>query len=233
MTWRGGVAVLALAALAMALLSWRQGGWQVPDRHDPFAPLSLAETPGWLTRWKLQRLSGSPEQCLVALKQAAWQLEPLPDRQTGAGCGLRNAVRIDRMQLRVGDPFTLSCPAAVSLALWERHVVLPAAQQHFGRAAVRLEHFGSYACRNLYGRPDAARSRHATADALDVSGFVIDGGRRITVARHWSAPGPEAAFLRDVHQGACRWFDAVLGPGYNAAHTDHLHLDRGRFRACR
>ena len=29
-----------------------------------------------------------------------------------------------------------------------------------------------------------------------------------------------------------RWFDAVLSPDYNAAHRDHLHLDRGRYRAC-
>ena len=28
-------------------------------------------------------------------------------------------------------------------------------------------------------------------------------------------------------------FDAVLSPDYNAAHHDHLHLDRGPFRMCR
>jgi hypothetical protein len=39
--------------------------------------------------------------------------------------------------------------------------------------------------------------------------------------------------VRDLHQGACGFFDAVLGPDYNAAHRDHLHLDRGAYRACR
>ena len=54
----------------------------------------------------------------------------------------------------------------------------------------------------------------------------------------WRATGtatarPEAAFLREVNDGACRFFNAVLGPDYNAAHRDHFHLDMGRWRVCR
>ena len=36
---------------------------------------------------------------------------------------------------------------------------------------------------------------------------------------------PESAFLRAVHEGACKIFGTVLGPEANAAHRDHLHLD--------
>jgi hypothetical protein len=36
-----------------------------------------------------------------------------------------------------------------------------------------------------------------------------------------------------VRDGACLFFDGVLSPDYNAAHRDHLHLDRGRYRYCR
>jgi hypothetical protein len=36
---------------------------------------------------------------------------------------------------------------------------------------------------------------------------------------------PEAAFLRNVHAGACRIFGTVLGPEANEAHRNHLHLD--------
>jgi len=137
------------------------------------------------------------------------------------------------VRLRVGTPFVLSCPAAVSLAMWERHDVQPAAQRRFGRAATGIEHFGSYACRNIRGREAGPRSRHASADALDVAAVVLEGGRRVSVASHWRADGPEAAFLRDLHRGACRWFDVVLGPDHDAAHADHLHVDRGPGRACR
>jgi len=36
-----------------------------------------------------------------------------------------------------------------------------------------------------------------------------------------------------VRDGACRFFDVVLGPDYNDAHRDHFHLDMGAYRACR
>jgi hypothetical protein len=224
-------------ALALALvaggIALQQGHLHLPDRYNPWAPLVIEDEPGWLTRWKLSRLRSDAESCRQVLAQTSWQYQPLPDRVTGPGCGFRNAVRIDRTRLLLGEPFSLSCPAAVSLALWERHVLLPASQQHFGRKLVRLEHFGSYSCRNLYGREAGARSRHATADAIDIAGFVLEGGRRITVARDWTRSGPEAEFLREVHNGACRSFGVVLGPEYNAQHADHLHFDIGSHRVCR
>ena len=58
-------------------------------------------------------------------------------------------------------------------------------------------------------------------------------GRRISVLRDWGRPGPAGALLEQVNDGACRVFDGVLGPRYNAAHRDHLHLDRGPYRICR
>ena len=88
----------------------------------------------------------------------------------GDGCGFSYAFRIDAMAIAVGPSFSLSCPAAVSLALWERHVLLPAARRHLARPIARIEHFGSHACRNRYGREGGTRSRHATADAVDIAG---------------------------------------------------------------
>ena len=73
----------------------------------------------------------------------------------------------------------------------------------------------------------------AEADALDVAGFVLSDGRRVRVLSGWRGDARDAAFLRDVHAGACRVFDAVLGPDYNAAHHDHFHLDRGSLKVCR
>ena len=147
--------------------------------------------------------------------------------------GVENAVRIEATSAAVGEPFTLSCRSALALALWDRHVVQPAARTHFDATVKRLEHFGSYACRNIYGRKDAPLSRHATADALDVAGFVLSNGRRIAVRRDWGSEDADGLFLREVHAGACRVFDGVLGPDYNEAHRDHFHLERGGYRACR
>lgn len=230
------ILLLLLTALAVAV-ALRLTGWRLPDRHNPWAPLVLSEPPNWLTRHKLARLDERPFTCREVLAAAALRTTPLPDRDTGAGgstaCGFRNAVTISRTAFAVNASFALSCRSAVALALWERHVVAPEALRLLGSPVHRLDHFGSYACRNVYGRSSGRPSQHATADALDVSGFLLKDGRRITVARDWEDQGPEGAFLRAVHRGACRFFDGVLGPEYNAAHADHLHLDRGPYRVCR
>lgn len=205
----------------------------VPSRWNPWTPLAIADVPNLLTRYKLARLDSDAAQCTSVLAGAQMRFTPVPDRDTGTGCGFANAVRIEATTAQVGAPFALSCRSAVALALWETHGLQPAARRHFNERVVRLEHYGSYACRNVYGRDGDRRSRHATADALDLAGFVLEGGRRIRVRTGWDGDARDAAFLREVHGQACRFFDAVLGPDYNAAHRDHFHVDRGSFKVCR
>ncbi|TWT23576.1 extensin family protein [Luteimonas marina] len=234
----GGLLFLLLVALAAwALLS---GALRIPDPWNPWAPLRIDDTPNLLTRFKLDRASADRAACRAALAQAQLRATAMEDRRTGEGCGFENALRIERTSVAVGEPFALSCRAALSLAMWERHALQQAAQAHLGRRVVAIEHFGSYACRNLYGREDGRRSRHATADAFDIGGFVLEDGGRVRVLADWApataddgATDAEAAFLRELRDGACRHFDAVLGPDYNAAHADHFHFDRGRARVCR
>lgn len=122
--------------------------------------------------------------------------------------------------------------------MWEWQVVQPAARRHFDSSVVRIEHFGSYNCRRMYGRSSGDWSEHAAANALDVAGFVLANGNRVTVVGDWKGEGARAAFLREVRDGACDLFSTVLSPDYNAAHRDHLHLDQARrgamgWRACR
>lgn len=168
-------------------------------------------------------------------------------------CGWQAASRISGMgEVRFSSPFALACGAAVALARWEHQVLQPAARAWLGAPVVRIEHLGSYACRRIAGSAGPGRlSEHARANALDVAAFTLQDGRRISVLGDWqgkavqagapgsaaAAPGtpasPQAAFLRQVRDGACHGFAAVLGPDYNAAHRDHFHLDRGPFRACR
>jgi hypothetical protein len=226
---------LVLLGVMSLLLAWALYGGvpRIPDRWNPWSPLVIDEPPNVLTRFKLARLSSDPALCRSVIEQSRFRYQWLPDRTTGPGCGMSNALRIDATSIAVGTPFTLSCRTAVALALWEQHVLQPQALAHFGTPVARLQHYGSYACRNLYGRDDARRSQHATADALDLAAFVLSDGREIRVLTDWTGEPGKAGFLREVHAGACRLFDAALGPDYNAAHRDHLHFDRGSYRACR
>jgi hypothetical protein len=225
-----GVFLVAGTALTFGLYS---GRLSVPDSWNPWAPLTIEEPVGWLTRYKLARLSADPESCLALLDDTGFRYTSVPDRATGPGCGFTNAVRVQATHVKLSEPFTLSCRSTVALALWERHVLQPAALAHLGARVTALEHAGTYACRNVYGRKEAPLSRHATADAIDITGFVLESGRRLRIEREWGSGDAAGAFLRDVHDGACRVFDAVLGPEYNAAHRNHFHLDRGGWRVCR
>jgi len=204
-----------------------------PGNWAPLKPLRIDEPLNWLTPHKLSRLSGDPQLCKSVLQQARMRYQPIPDHETATGCGYRDAVRVLSTSVNISAPFILSCRSAVALAMWEHHIVLPAARLHFGEPVVRLEHIGSYACRNVYGNNNASLSRHASADALDVSGFVLKSGKRIRVERDWRKDDPTGRFLNDVRDGACRVFDGVLSPEYNEAHRDHFHLDLGGPRLCR
>ena len=226
-----GISILLLVALA--IIGVRTGKIHIPNDYNPWATLDLDATPNWLTRHKLAALSQDPDLCVAVLHTSDFQFEPLPDRVTGVACGFHNAVRIDALRTIRHEPFSLTCRAAVSLALWERHVLQPKAREYFGEAVTRIDHFGSYSCRNVYGRPQATRSRHATAEAFDVAGFRLRTGERISIVKDWNGEDRESAFLRDIRDGACSFFDAVLSPAYNHAHHDHFHLDRGPYRSCR
>ncbi len=233
MRWPGIAGLILLATMAVGVLTIRFEWIEVPPAWSPWQPLDVAAPPNLWTRYKLSRLTRDAAHCRQVLRRTAMEFEALTDRVTGENCGFTDAVVIRGVPADVGEEFSLTCRTAVSLALWETHVLQPAAHRYFGQNVSGIEHFGSYSCRNVYGRPAATRSRHATAEAWDVAGFVLADGRRIRVARDWRGTDAESAFLAEVRDGACRFFDGVLSPDYNAAHADHLHLDRGPYRMCR
>lgn len=230
----------------MAGYALYSGRLVVPAHLNPWAPLDVMAPPDWLTPYKLSRARSEPGRCLAALAQTGMQYELLPDRITAPGCGFENAVRLTSAGVRMGAPVSLSCPMAVSFFMWEHHVLQAAAQQHLGERVAAIDHLGSYACRNVNrgegaspDAPGASRSRHATANALDIAGFMLESGQRVTVLKSWPAnasgapPGPQARMLADAHSGACRFFNGVLGPDYNAVHRDHFHLETGGYGMCR
>lgn len=213
-----------------------------PERF-PWTELSLGDPIGPFTGIKLAALTDESRRCrslLIDAGLAESRFEQVPPAE--ARCRFTDGVRIQPESTRsiAYSPGGLvtSCPVAAALALWERDVVQPAALRHIGERVARIDHAGSFSCRRLYGRAEGRFSEHATADAIDIVGFRLDDGRRISVLRGWRGDAAEAAFLRDVHDGACKLYATVLSPDYNGAHADHFHFDqadRGSFgwRLCR
>jgi hypothetical protein len=114
------------------------------------------------------------------------------------------------------------------------HVVAPAAARDMGSEVVTIEHLGSFACRPIIGAGTTTElSQHASANAIDIAGFVFANGAKVTVAHDWHGDDAKARFLHDVHDGACTIFPVVLSPDYNAAHQSHLHVDMSGFHFCR
>ncbi len=227
--------LLALLMIALAFWAWHRGRIvvDIPESWNPWSPLDVQAPLDMWTRLKLSRIDHDDAACKTALATATITYQTIADRSTGDGCGFENAIRISATTAKVGPPFTISCRSAVGLAMWETHGMQPTAQRLFGEKVARIEHFGSYSCRNIYGRDGGPRSRHATADALDVAGFVLSDGTRISVLGDWPDESKESGFLHDIHQSACRYFGSVLGPDYNDAHRNHFHLDRGGYGVCR
>jgi hypothetical protein len=181
---------------------------------------------------ELAKLSGNSELCHMTLAQSDLLVQAVDDRPTSGGCGYRQAVAVAGGGADLNRPFVASCPLAAAYAIFAEEVVQPAALEHFEQPVVRLDHYGSYACRNRNGARGGQRSEHARANALDLAAFVLADGRRVTVKDDWSGGGAEEDFLHDVHRGACSVFQGVLGPEANARHHDHLHLDMGEWRFC-
>ncbi|WP_296257568.1 MULTISPECIES: extensin family protein [unclassified Pseudomonas] len=225
--------LLSLSVCAGLAVSVRQGWLPVPGRWNPWAPLDVREQPNLLTPFKLWRLQDDPVLCDRALQTSTLRYAHQADSIGQAKCPLADTVRIQGGDVALSSSFLSTCPLAVAYALFDIHGLQPAAQAVFGQNVTQIDHLGSFACRNVYNRSEGRLSQHATANALDIAGFRLADGRRISVIKDWKDGGDNGKFLRLVREGACQQFHTVLGPDYNAAHRNHFHVDMGRWRVCR
>jgi len=227
---RWAIGLIVVAALGLAAWRWLTAH----PEHNPWAPLRLRDPVGWATGMKLAGLRDEPDACRAFLSRSAIAFAALPP--TGEGACRRDDRVIATPDAASGLALRpkgaqASCAVNAALALWLRHSVQPAARDLLRTRVVAIEHLGTTNCRRIGGGTTGKWSEHATGNAIDVAGFVLADGRRISVLRDWSRPVPEADFLRAARDGACRMFGTTLSPDYNAAHRDHLHLDQARGRA--
>jgi hypothetical protein len=205
----------------------------VPDRYDPFTPFDLRAPEGPFTAYKRWRTIHDPQLCSIALEHSGLDYRPLADSTSPNGCELKNVVRVTQADdVRFSSSFLATCPLALGIAEFERRYLQAAALDIFGQRVTRIEHVGSFACRNVNHQQEGALSQHASANAIDLTGFVLADGRRVTLAQ-WNDAGSNGAFLRRVHEGACHAFNTTLGPDYNALHKTHFHVDMGPYGMCR
>jgi hypothetical protein len=227
-----GLMLLLLLSGGAALLAFWQG--LIPARYSPLPLLRLDHPSTLFLDWQLAELRHEPDLCRRVLTAPHIDADVVPDNPLRNGCGWVNSVRLAAAGGARISVDKLSCEAAAAFALWMKHDVQPLARSLLGERVASVRHMGAYACRNIIGSPfwRHIRSEHATANAIDIAGFTLADGRWINVGNHWSGAGRYSAFLRAVHQRACRYFRVALGPDFNNLHKNHFHLDRGTFSAC-
>jgi hypothetical protein len=120
------------------------------------------------------------------------------------------------------------CPMVPQINAWVANVAARAARQHLRSELVEIRVAASYSCRAMNNVDGAKLSEHGHANAIDISAFVMADGRVVTIKGGWNGRPEEHAFLSEVRGKSCRDFTTVLGPGFNAAHADHFHLDLAR-----
>ncbi|HEP0316704.1 TPA: extensin family protein [Enterobacter bugandensis] len=219
--------IFILGAIAMAGYRW------LPSYYNPFTPLNLDDPPGRITQYKLRHLT--PEACASLLAQANQKklIRTQAVADSGGECPLNNVVRVrDFGPVSLNGSFLASCPLALSSALFVSQQARPLTKRFTGSELTRIEHLGSFACRNIYHRPDARRSEHATAEALDIAAFRLANGERVTVLNGWKSAKTQP-WLKALLAASCGYYGNGLGPEYNAAHASHFHLGMRGFGLCR
>jgi len=152
-------------------------------------------------------------------------------------CGAPDAVLLegvilpDQGRVAIAPPATLRCTMAEAVAQWIREDVAPAAAK-LGAPPRELENMGSYECRGRNRVSGATLSEHGRANALDVRGFRLANKVEVVLAD----PKVPKGFRDAIRTSACARFSTVLGPGSDAEHAEHVHLDlierRNNFKMC-
>ena len=169
------------------------------------------------------------DSCLAggAVRPSAF-VQPMSPLAGRGSCGLEHPFRVSAALnggVDVSPPAIIDCPMTASIDRWLMRSVQPAAAAYFRSRVIGIRQIASYGCRTR-DNLGVKLSEHAFGNALDVAAFRLADGREISVVHDWWYGGAaERAFLQASFAGACAEFYTVLGPGSDAFHSNHFHLD--------
>lgn len=227
---------LAIAGIIVVLVSSITAELTLQPRHLPWHPLDIEDRAGFATDIKLLFIDMGPRSWCNRLVAGSNSLitTPLKALDDNGSCGWKSALNLDSsdgITLTGQPPYAMQCPLAAGAHIWLTSIDFRA-REILGSKLARVHHVGTYSCRRMYNRSSGRMSEHAFANAWDVTGFELADGRVVSVQKHWNQQGLFRTFLRAVRDDACNIFSVVLGPDYNDAHHDHLHVDMGGGLRC-
>ena len=113
----------------------------------------------------------------------------------------------------------MRCRLADAIAAWVIEEVAPNVAAA-GSPLAALSGVGAYECRGRNGVPGAILSQHAIGNAFDLAGLKLADGHVISVQEQ-----KNVQLFEKIRAGACARFTTVLGPGADASHKTHVHVD--------
>ncbi len=145
------------------------------------------------------------------------------------GCALPYSVELEKLPggTLVEPAAMVNCETALALADLALESMTPIAAELFSQPLAGIGQASGYVCRPRNG--STKLSEHAFGNAVDIASFRLAADHVIRVAP--DLQGEEKAFVEQVRAAACGPFRTVLGPGSDADHADHLHLDLSPRRA--
>jgi hypothetical protein len=161
--------------------------------------------------------------CRQHLQQMGAKFENLPAETDPAGCAIPYPLVLESLGtgIALAPEAVMNCRMAEAAVRFVKGVALPAARSEFGKGLKGISQASAYVCRPRNGT--RRLSEHAFGNALDIASFTLADGRVVAVE-----PTPDAKsarFLDSVRDSACGPFKTVLGPGSDADHATHFHLD--------
>jgi hypothetical protein len=199
-------------------------GPQQPQAPTPSQTSTLTLPPG-----------DDAETCAAVLAGGNVLAEVSPAIHSGQ-CGIEHPLMLkaivlgDKRQIKVEPPVAMRCRLAEAIAAWVIEDVAPAVAQA-GPPLAALSGVGAYECRGRNGVPGAILSEHAIGNAMDIGALKLADGHLISVQEQTNVP-----LFAKIRASACARFTTVLGPGADASHKTHLHVDlqarRHDYRMC-
>jgi hypothetical protein len=208
-------------------------------------PSPAAQNPDLKQPGQTDDAARGAEACLARLRAADIRFDiPAMPVAAKASCAIEAPVRLKSIktrarpltEIRLPEEPVVSCQFAERMTAWLGNLVAPLIAGQMS-TDLRAVHTGpGYECRNRNGAAVGKLSAHAIGQAIDISAFELSSGKSIPI----KPDGDETMqnVVDSVRTAACGWFTTVLGPGADASHTDHLHVDiamhgtSDRYRIC-
>lgn len=170
--------------------------------------------------------------CRLALSHLGTVYEERPEitEKDNPDCGIAKPLHVTEILpgLELEGGAIMRCDTARALGFWAQEFLRPASVSLPGSPRLTALQLGThYDCRARNGTKEnqPKLSEHALGNAIDIAGFVFDQGPPVPVEPREDNGDLYEAFQRAARASACLYFSTVLGPGSNAAHDNHLHLD--------